>query len=241
MNRSLTLFFSSQIDEPNSLTELLGLADQVKSLNQANEDKQLKLNEQAEKIAALNEELAKLRAVVLAGRKAEIAPKRAIVSFECSIGDMAAFLESGGKRKSQFFFFHNLAWSIEVSKTTKKIPGATSEATDYLSVFVCADNLDDSPGSWVANATDARYRVTLINQRSDDQNCSFACPERKFSYRSNCYGCKDLITMKKLRNGHFIEEDQIKFRVLLYAPASSSRWDFFFSLLGTASGKMRNL
>ena len=203
------------------------MANQVVSLNQANEDKQLKISEQAEEISALNVELDKLR---VKGKNGDdlselVKPadgnclKMAIVGFECSIGDMAAFLESGEKRKSQFVFFNYLAWSIEISKKLETSSEVTSEGTDYLSVLVRADNLANSPASW---STIVTSRVILLNQRSADQNRIFASSNIQFSDHSPSWGRNDLITLKQLRDDSFIEGDQIKFLVLLSGPALSA-------------------
>lgn len=100
--------------------------------------------------------------------------RRSFVDFECSIDDMAAFLKSDDKRKSQFVFFNHLVCSIEISKVTKE-QNMLSEGTDYLSVFVRVDNFAANPASLSTNC-----KVRLLNRRSAEQDCSFD------SYKSKC-------------------------------------------------------
>ena len=153
-----------------------------------------------------------------------------IVDFECSIGDMAAFIKSSESRKSEFFFFNNLPWSIQIEKKRKTVRGAT-EASDYLAVYLRADSFADSPACW---STNVNYSVKLLNQRWADLNRGFSFDNIQFSHHSQRWGLNELISTNQLRSDGFIEQDQIRFRILLRLPnpepASSSRRPIAFAL-----------
>ena len=201
------------------------------SLDQANKDNRLRLNEQAERISALGAELDKLRGkdesdpsdpsgsndlsdlVRLTDGEKIIFLKKASAEFECSFDDMAAFLKSGEKRKRQVAIFKNVICSIEISKVTKE--------RDYLSVLVSLDDFDRSLPK------EGYCEITLLNQQDCLKKESFTsyfkftdtdCLVRP----SMCCGEKHLISMKALRYNHFIEDDQIEFRIYLDMPRNVS-------------------
>lgn len=166
--------------------------------------------------------------------------KRALVELECSMDDMAAFLKSGEKRSRPFFYYNGLVWSIEISKVTKEKKSLLkgSEVTDYLSVFLRANFADGTVGS----STNLSFRVTLLNRHLAMANRGFILDSREFSQSAQRWG-SDLIKMQRLRNGGFIEDDQIRFRVLLWSPKrepdSSGRWHFAFNLIATTDGMLK--
>ena len=199
-------------------------------MNRTNENNGLRVDDQARRISAgakLNKLGVKSEPSDLvrpANDEEIIFLNNAKAEFECSFDDIAGFLKSGEKRKRQVALFKNVVCSIEISKATEK--------PDYFSVFL---RVDDPDGSL---PKEGYCKITLLNQRDSLKNQSF---NSYFKFTdtdslvrpSMCCGEKHSISMKKLRYDHFIEDDQIEFRIFLDMPRNvwSDRESYLLYLL----------
>ena len=200
------------------------MTDRIASLDKANEDQQLKISEQEKKISALNAELDKLRVeskvtnlgalARLADGKVDIGLKRQKADVKCSIGGMAAFLNSDEKKytQSEFFFYDDRAWSVEVGKQR-------FEDKTYLSVCLRATDFANPSANWSIKAA---CKITLLNSKPLS-NLSFGSKKfghLEFSKQRPLWGWDNFITINELRSGgflssSFIKNDEIKLKVYL--------------------------
>lgn len=185
------------------------LVDQVTSLKQTIEDKQLEISELTGKVSTLNVELDKLKSkggdlnelVRLANGQTDIDLKRKEIEFEYRLGGVAAFLSSEEeKRVSEFFFCNNLAWSVSVYKKLYK-------STEYLAVYLKAANFVDAIWS-----TEVTFKCTILSHSPGGNRGPWKC---QFSDRYPSWGWGQFLTIVALRSDGFIINDEIKIRVYL--------------------------
>ena len=139
--------------------------------------------------------------------------KRQKAVAECSIGGMAAFLESPnyfGVLESEVFYCDDLIWSVVVYKKQFGIKY-------YLSVNLVATNPADDNWTKVNWSSIAAVKITLLNSRESYNACMGNTHDTVvFSNEIRSLGWEQFIGCDELKSMGYIKNDEIKFQVDLH-------------------------